>query len=187
MTKPSQKNILIGIFCVFLLIFIAYLPALQNDFVNWDDDAHLFQNQFIQSFNVQDIFTTTVNRTYIPLTSLSFAIEYYFFGEDPFVYHFNNVLLHLLVTGFVFQFGLRIGLSLTASTVGALIFGLHPMHVESVAWVTERKDVLYAFFYMLALLCYCSYVSSLATKRKGILLVATMVLGVLSALAKPMA
>ena len=187
MTKPSQKNILIGIFCVFLLIFIAYLPALQNGFVNWDDDAHLFQNQFIQSFNVQDIFTTTVNRTYIPLTSLSFAIEYYFFGEDPFVYHFNNVLLHLLVTGFVFQFGLRIGLSLTASTVGALIFGLHPMHVESVAWVTERKDVLYAFFYMLALLCYCSYVSSLATKRKGILLVATMVLGVLSALAKPMA
>jgi len=157
----SSHKLFLPISAIVLIIFIAFFPSLKNGFVNWDDDAHLLKNPFIRSLNIegiQDIFTTQVNKTYIPLTSLSFAIERHFFKENPLVYHVNNLLLHILVSILVFLFAINIGLTLGVSFIASVLFGLHPMHVESVAWVTERKDVLYAFFYMLSLLTYCKYV-----------------------------
>ena len=125
----------------------------------------------------------TVNKVYIPLTLFSFALEYHFFGHNPFIYHFTNLLLHMIVTGLIFLFSLRIGANLRAAFLGALLFGLHPMHVESVAWISERKDVLYAFFYMLAL---CNYWSYLESKQKTPYFL-TVLFGLLSILTKPMA
>ena len=87
-----------------------------------------------------------MNTIYIPLTTLSFAFEHYFFGYNPFVIHLTNLILHLLVTALVFFLAMQLRLPLIARGIAALIFGIHPIHVESVAWVTERKDVLYAFF-----------------------------------------
>jgi hypothetical protein len=171
---------------VVFIVFLVYRPALNNGFVNWDDDVHLLENPFVQGLDPQhlrDIFTTTVNKIYLPLTSLSFAVEYHFVGDRPFLYHFTNVALHAAVTAMAVFFCLRLGLSLAGSVVAALLFGLHPMHVESVAWVTERKDVLYSFFYLGALLCYCGYLKN----PKGGFLFLTFVLGFLSVLAKPMA
>ncbi len=95
----------------------------------------------------------------------------------------NNLLLHVLVTALVFVFALRLAGSLTVAAIASLVFGIHPMHVESVAWITERKDVLYASFYMLALIFYWSY---LTDKRKTYYVV-SLVCGFLSILAKPMA
>lgn len=97
------------------LVVLAYSPSLNNKFVNWDDDAHLLANPFVQSLDLQEIFTTTVNGIYIPLTSLSFALEYHFFKADPFIYHLDNLLLHLAVTVMVFLFCLRCGLSVPAA------------------------------------------------------------------------
>jgi len=175
--------LLIGILAVTLL---AYSVTLKNDFIYFDDDVHLLKNPAVRSLDAQHIrqmFTTTVNKIYIPATTLTFAVEYHFFKYQPFIYHLNNLLLHLGVIALIFYFALQLGLPLRAAAVGGLLFGIHPMHVESVAWVTERKDVLYAFFYMLAL---CSYMKYLAGyKRKYF--IASVGFGLVSLLAKPMA
>ncbi len=171
---------------ILLATWLSYSPTLKNNFVYLDDDTHILENSAIRVLDVghiQQIFTTTVDRVFAPLTFLSFAFEYHFFKYDPFIYHFNNLLLHLGVTAFVFYFGLQLGLPLLAAFVAGLLFGIHPMHVESVAWVTERKDVLYAFFYMATLCFYWKYLC----QRKIFPYLLTIVFGFLSILAKPMA
>src|SRR3989338_6618178 len=186
----NSRHVLVALAGIVILVIFAYSPSLRNQFVNWDDDAHFLANPFVQSFNLQEIFTTTVNGIYIPLTSLSFALEYHFFKAAPFIYHLDNLLLHLAVTVMVFLFCLRGGSSLPAAGEAALIFGPHPVHVESVAWVTERKDVLYALFYMAALLSYTRHIQLLQDKtgrKKRWPFIATVIFGFLSVLAKPMA
>ncbi len=186
----NNRHVLATIVVVIAIVSLAYGPSLQNQFVNWDDDAHFLNNPFVRSFNLKEIFTTTVNGIYVPLASLSFALEYHFFKAHPFVYHLDNLLLHLAVTAMVLLFCLRCGLSLPAAGAAALIFGLHPAHVESVSWITERKDVLYAFFYMLAILCYLRHLRGLErgrAQRRGYALGLTIIFGFLSVLAKPMA
>lgn len=174
------------IFLVLAITFIAFFPSLQADFTNWDDEAHVFLNPQVVHLNAENfkaIFNSTINRTYIPLTTLTFALEKYFFGFNPFVFHLNNLLLHLGIVYLVFVLALQWGLRIEAAALGALLFGIHPTHVESVAWITERKDVLYAFFYLLAVYHYGRF---LETRRKGFYYV-TILEGVLSVLAKPMA
>ncbi|MFH1359413.1 MAG: tetratricopeptide repeat protein [Candidatus Omnitrophota bacterium] len=181
-----MRNIALSLIALLVIVFITFSPCLKNDFVNWDDGPHLFENidvRYLSLETLSDIFTNTVNKTYIPLTTLSFALEWQFSKDDPFIYHLNNVILHVLTVALVFIFCLQIGLSCAAAFVAALLFGIHPMRVESVAWVTERKDVLYAFFYMASLCCYWRYRQ---TKNKTIFL-ATMIFGFLSILAKAMA
>jgi len=180
------KTVFFTLPAILSIVFLSYFPVLKNDFVQWDDDVHLLDNISIQALDwehVGDIFRNKVNNIYIPLTSLSFAAEHYFFKYNPFIYHLDNLILHLLVVIFIFFIGLRLGLSILASGIASLLFGIHPIHVESVAWVTERKDVLYAVFYAAAALSYLCYLDN----RKYKFLVMTTILGVLSVLAKPMA
>lgn len=171
---------------VLTIVFSAFWPSLSNGFVSWDDNIYVVENEVIRNLSwesLKTIFTSDVSLNYTPLTSLSFAAEYHFWGYQPFYYHFNNLLLHLLVTALVFVFALRLAGSLTVAAIASLVFGIHPMHVESVAWITERKDVLYASFYMLALIFYWNY---LTDKRKTYYVV-SLACGFLSILAKPMA
>ena len=181
----DKKNL----FClsaVLLLTLAAFSSALNNQFLNWDDDRMLTENPSVRSLtpgNIQHIFTSTVQRVYIPLSVFSLAVEYAFAGDHPFIYHLDNVLLHLLVTGLIFVFALRMGLSGRAAGWAALLFGIHPMHVESVAWVTERKDVLYSVFYMASLISYWQYLEGKKKTDYGL----SIVFGFLSILAKPMA
>ena len=141
----------IALFIILILTITCYWQALFFDFLNWDDPAHFLDNPHIFSLNpgnIQKIFQATVNEIYIPLSVLSHALEYHFYAFNPMISHFHNILLHLGVTILIFFFSCQCGLTRNASLIAALIFGTHPMHVESVAWITERKDVLYAFFYM---------------------------------------
>ena len=166
--------------------FLSYCSSLNNQFTNYDDTVHFLERRDIRALNVanlRNIFTTTINRTYIPLTTLSFAIEYHLFGYNEFVYHLDNLLLHLGVTILVLIFFINVGVPLKGAAFAALLFGIHPIHVESVAWVTERKDVLYSFFYMLALVCYLSYLRR-GSNGKYLLV---FVFSLLSMLSKPMA
>lgn len=182
----QQKKKWFVLLGIFLIVFLAYFPSLKNQFVNWDDEPHLLENQsirYLDAEHLKKIFRESVNKTYIPLTSLSFALEYQRFGYTPFIYHLDNLILHLLVTGLIFFWAIHLGLTVNGAAIAALLFGLHPMHVESVAWVTERKDVLYSFFYMLALLSYWKY---LKTKEK-VFYFCSLLTGILSMLAKPMA
>lgn len=167
-------------------VFYSFWPSLFNGFTLWDDNIYVAENEMIRDLSwpsLKAMFTTDVSLNYTPLTSLSFAIEYHFFGYQPFVYHLDNLLLHILVTALVFVFARQISASLTVAAVAALLFGIHPMHVESVAWITERKDVLYASFYMAALIFYWRY---LMDKRK-VFYVLSLACGFLSILSKPMA
>jgi tetratricopeptide (TPR) repeat protein len=180
-----MKKILLLIF-ILAVTFLSFISSLNNDFTNWDDNLLILNNPQIRSLNLEsvtNIFTSIHHKGYIPLTMLSFALEYHFFQYNPFFYHLDNILLHLLVTALIFQFALQTGLPVRAAAFAALIFGVHPMHVESVAWITERKDMLYAVFYMLALCAYWQYLKS----QKVIYYLAGIMLGILSMLAKPMA
>jgi len=175
-------------FCAIIVAaaMIFFSPCLKAGYLNWDDQIHFIKNASVQRLDfasLRAMFTGNINGTYIPLTSLSFAIEKLFFGFQPVISHLINMLFHAAV-GIVAMFlGIRLGLRPVAAFLGALLFVLHPMHVESVAWVTERKDVLYALFYLLSLHAWWNW---MAHSRKRYWL-AAFVCGALSLFAKPMA
>jgi tetratricopeptide (TPR) repeat protein len=136
--------------------------SLNNSFTNWDDDDYVINNHLIRQLSFQNIpriFSpaTLVNANYQPMTILSLAISYAMGGLNPKVYIATDIVLHLLNVLLVFIFIWKLTGSDRIAGICATLFGIHPMHVESVAWVTGRKDVLYAFFYLSALLCYLWY------------------------------
>ncbi|MBC6410605.1 MAG: tetratricopeptide repeat protein [Ekhidna sp.] len=147
---------------ILLITFFCFAPSLQNEFVNWDDESNFVKNELITSLNktnfwenTKGIFSSDVIGNYNPLTIWTFLLEQKFFGQDkPMFWHLNNIILHLVCTFFIFWIGLRLQLGLLGASIFALLFGIHPMRVESVAWVTERKDVLYGAFYLAALFYY---------------------------------
>ncbi|MGA2222082.1 MAG: tetratricopeptide repeat protein [Verrucomicrobiia bacterium] len=151
-----------GAFFIALLAIAAHWPGVYGQFVEWDDSSHVTKNPAIRALtphNLRVMFTEPTAKLYIPLTCISFAVDYQIWGQDPFGYHFTNLLLHLANTLLVLVLVYRIlrERCQTAAPVAVLtaaLFGVHPMRVESVAWVTERKDVLFAFFFLLALLAY---------------------------------
>ena len=186
------------IICFFILIitFFAFLPALSGEFLLWDDDTHVLNNRYVSSLSfdsVKGMFTSRVNDIYIPLTTFVFALEYHFAQFNPIVFHCVNLFLHLGVCVLVFWLALRLRLSTVGACVATLIFAVHPMRVESVVWITELKDVLYAFFYLAAVHAYLNYLrypfqdKKLKPKPAMGWLVWTIVFGSLSVLAKPMA
>lgn len=180
-----KKNI-ITILIISSLVFITFRLTLFHQFVEMDDPLHLLQNKNVLSLewqNIQSIFSSNVSGHYMPLTILMFAVEYHLFQFNPFIYHLNNLLLHIGVVILIFLFGRNLGLSVIGAASAALIFGIHPIHVESVAWVTERKDVLYSFFYMFSLNAYLCYL--VRKSRRYYFL--SIIFGFLSILSKPMA
>ena len=134
---------------------LAFYPSLSNGFVNWDDEPNLLENKLVMApFSIANtiaIFTGTVIGNYNPLPIFTFHLEYQLVKFEPFLYHFNNLLLHLVCVFLTFRIMRKLGLSSMAAMFVALFFGIHPMRVESVAWVTERKDVLFAAFFLGAL------------------------------------
>jgi protein O-mannosyl-transferase len=178
-----------------LLTVASFLPVLSADFVNWDDDAHFLSNDLVLNFEpaeVHKIFLerNSANNTYIPLTTLTWALQHWLFGKNALVFHLTNLLLHLGVVLVVFNLASRFGLGLWGSFAAALIFAIHPSRVENVAWVTALKDILYGLFYLLAIRMYLDYLDNLksADRRKMWMPYAmALALGFLSILSKPMA
>jgi Flp pilus assembly protein TadD len=146
---------------VLLFTALIYSNTLQNGLTSFDDDFYLQKNPFLKDFSwdgIKAIFTSFYAGNYHPLTTLTYLFEYTKFGLDPFPYHLLNLLLHLANTWLVFKFIERLsGKRLTALVV-CILFAIHPMHVESVAWVSERKDVLYTMFYLSSLVIYLRYI-----------------------------
>jgi len=152
-----------------LVTFAAFLPTLQNQFVNWDDAANLVDNPHYRGLGwtqLRWMWTTFLMGHYIPLTWMTFGLDYLLWGLKPVGYHLTSLVLHA-ANAIVFYFvafrilGLALpdpgdrrgGLALSAG-FAALLFALHPLRVESVAWATERRDVLSGFFYLLTILVY---------------------------------
>jgi tetratricopeptide (TPR) repeat protein len=134
-----------------------YSPVLNNGFVNLDDNLLVYENRKIMSVapaNIKEIFTSLHAGLYHPLVLVSYALEYRLFRLNPAAYHGTNLVLHIINTMLVFWLFLLLYEDGALAFAVALLFGIHPMHVESVAWISERKDVLYAFFYLLSLVLY---------------------------------
>jgi tetratricopeptide (TPR) repeat protein len=160
--------------CILVVTAIALHPLLDNGFTNWDDPQYVTENERLQSVGVRGYWQAVhpvVASNYHPLTMLTLAWDHQrALGRDdsedtrisarPF--HVTSLVLHLGNTILVFVFAyLLAGRRLVVAVAAALLFGIHPSHVESVAWVSARKDVLYALFYMAALILYVGY------KRNG--------------------
>ena len=157
----NKRQYLVPLSIILVFTALLYLHALQNEILSWDDHWHITYNADIQSLsanNIKAIFTSYYSNMYHPLVTLTFAVEYQLFGLNPAAYHTTNVLFHLANVILVFFLVLRLSQRREIAVIAACLFGIHPMHVESVAWITERKDVVYAFFYLCGLVYYVRFI-----------------------------
>jgi tetratricopeptide (TPR) repeat protein len=160
----SQKNRQIALLCLLLAAatLAVYWPVRLNDFVNYDDGEYITSNPHLQHgltwSSVAWAFRTGYASNWHPLTWLSHMLDVQMFGLHPADHHLTNVLFHSANTVLLFLLLVRATCATWRSAFVAALFALHPLHVESVAWASERKDVLSAFFGLLCLLAYARYV-----------------------------
>ncbi|MEA3446777.1 MAG: tetratricopeptide repeat protein [Bacteroidota bacterium] len=175
-TKPkkvvsakSKFPVRFSILVILLVTIIAYSPVFKAEFTNWDDQGYVTENPVIKNLdsgNFKLIFTENIVANYHPFTMLSLAIDYAIAGESSTWFHVINLLLHLLNTFLVFYFVLllfrktEINFSSELALLVAALFAVHTLHVESVAWIAERKDVLYSMFFLSSLISYVKYLNS---------------------------
>ncbi|MDA8173669.1 MAG: hypothetical protein M0018_03650, partial [Nitrospiraceae bacterium] len=158
--------------------FLVYLRTLKNGFIDWDDGRYIYDNPHIHSLNVSFLkwaFSGFYFSNWHPLTWISHAMDYAVWGLNPMGHHLTGILLHSANAFIVVILAIRLmeawekakgerdvaflegNGKLIAGVVTGLIFGLHPLHVESVAWASERKDLLCALFFLLSILAYIKY------------------------------
>src|SRR5213594_1178215 len=153
-----------------LVTVVPFLPTLDNQFVNWDDDDNLVENPHYRGLgwtHLRWMWTTSHIGHYAPLIWMTFGLDYLLWGMNPVGYHLTNLLLHAANAAVFYLVARRIlGLALpgpaqrgnvglaASAAFAALLFAIHPLRVESVAWATERRDVLSGLFYLLTLLVY---------------------------------
>lgn len=176
-----------------IIAIICYLfnkACLGNQFTNWDDPGYILSDPYIKNFSgdgIKQIFSldTYVMGNYHPLTILSYAWEYAKAGLDPWQYHFDSLMLYVVDTLMVYWLALKLSKNILVAAIAGLLFGLHPMHVESVAWAAGRKDLLYAIFFIGACITYLNYQRNDKGKAKNYTL--TLLLFICALLAKPVA
>ena len=156
------------------LVFLAYLPTLRNGFTGYDDPDYVTANPHVNTglsgANLVWAFTTAHAGNWHPVTWISHMADSSLFGLSPAGPHLVSLLLHIANTLLLFLWLAAVTGARGRSAAVALLFGLHPVHVESVAWVAERKDVLSTLFLMLALIAYSAYVRKPAVARYALVL-----------------
>ena len=185
MNRSSVKNLTIAL-ALILATFLVYGRMLGHQFVNIDDPVYVSQNPYVasglNSEGVKWAFTTTRAEFWQPLTWLSYMIDTQLFGPRPAGYLFTNLLLHALNALLIFLIFKRMTAAVWPGAFVAALFALHPLHVESVAWIAERKDVLSTLFWMLTLCAYIFYVDNPGYKPY----LAVCLFFILGLMAKPM-
>lgn len=171
-----------------LATVVTYAPAINNGFTKWDDPLYVTENHHIRDLSYSTLdanFRSFLGGNYHPLTVASLALDYHFWRLNPKGYHITNVVLHVLNTLAAFGLIFLLTGSRDLSLITALFFGIHPLHVESVAWVSARKDVLYALFYLGACISYLLWLRK--DRRKAFYYAGALGLFLLSLLSKGMA
>jgi tetratricopeptide (TPR) repeat protein len=162
-----------------IITAIVYFKFLFFGHISWDDPEMIFKNKFVKEFDVKALFTNHFVGNYIPITMLMHAIAWLFFENSDGAHHFVNILFHLINGVLVYQLGKRLFKNELVSNLGAIIFLLHPMQIESVGWISELKNVLSTTFYLVALLYYLNFIDS-SKKKDYILCLLCFILGCLS-------
>jgi len=185
----SSSRTLSILICLLLAVatLAIYAQTATHGYVAYDDDQYVYQNPWVKAgltvSNLAWAFTTFFYANWHPFTWISYMLDFSLFGSNPGAQHLVNVALHLASTLLLFFVLARMTRQPWRCAVVAAIFAVHPLHVESVAWISERKDVLSTFFEILALLLYVRYTTKSSTKSY----LAMAVAFALSLLAKPMA
>jgi len=187
MSRPRFIALLLA-----LLTLLAYLPVTRDQFLNYDDQDYVTENTNVLNgltwSGVEWAFTTGHASNWHPLTWLSLMLDAELFGPNAGAFHFVNALFHAANAALLFVLLLRMTGALWPSAFVAALFAWHPLHVESVAWVSERKDVLSTFFALLALLCYERFVGESKAKspKSKIFYALALFTFALALMAKPM-
>jgi Flp pilus assembly protein TadD len=187
MKNRTKKQYILAIYLSLVLAcLIAFEPLRRNDFISYDDAMYVTDNPSVnQGFTLQSIrwaFTTTHASNWHPLTWLSHMLDCRLFGLNPFFHHLINLLLHIANTLLLFWVLKKMTAALWQSAFVAALFALHPLHVESVAWVAERKDVLSSLLWMLTTIAYIRYTERPGPYRYSLIIL----LFALGLMAKPM-
>jgi tetratricopeptide (TPR) repeat protein len=158
-TGPGREVwLLVGIL---LLAGLVYSNSLANDFIYFDDPESVVNNPYIRQINLANLahyFTTPVQYMYMPLAMISYAVDYQLGGLDPFIYHLTNLILHLGCVFLVYWVFLLLTRKSRVALFVSLLFAIHPVNVDSVAFVATRTNLLSTLFYLGALLCYSLYI-----------------------------
>ncbi|HTY09216.1 MAG TPA: tetratricopeptide repeat protein [Candidatus Edwardsbacteria bacterium] len=165
---PSRWPLVLGLACILAATAVSYLPALRAGFTNYDDDLYVTDNRDLgrdAGPAIRAAFTTTYVGNFQPLTMLGYTAIHALAGLEPLPYHLANLGLHLANTVLVFVLIMMLAASGPAALLAAGLFALHPLHVESVAWVSQLKDVLYTFFLLAASVAYLRYKRTDAKQR----------------------
>lgn len=189
---PMQKVIssvrrdLLICLTLFITTIALYWQVTAYDYINFDDPEYVANNlvvkQGISKETINWAFKTTKTANWHPLTWISYLLDVHFFGSTPGVHHLINVLLHATNAVLLFIVFRRMTAGVWPSAIVAALFAIHPLHVESVVWISERKDVLSTLFWILAMWCYAGYSIHKDIKRY----LAALVLFALGLMAKPM-
>ena len=187
MAANGKHKIINGKILLFVILAAAaliYMPTLKNDFVQgWDDEGQVVKNPDIKKLtaeNIKTIFSSFYVGMYQPVTTLTYAVDYSISELNPKAYHRTNLLLHLINIVLVFFFFRRLAGSDAIAIAVAAFFAVHPLNVESVAWISARSNLLYTAFYLLALMAYLRFTEN----KKPLTMAAVFAFFVLSLFSK---
>ena len=172
--SPTWLRLLVGAVLV-ALVWIVFGQTLRHDFVNYDDKTYVYGNSLVTSgvttHGLKEAFVDTDTKNWHPLTIISHMIDCQVFGLKPGGQHFTNVLLHTVAVLLLFVFLETVTDRFWCAAFVSAVFAIHPLRVESVAWIAERKDVLSAVFFFLTLIAYARYVRGPSFGRYAVVLV----------------
>lgn len=157
-------------FILIVLPIIVFAQIRNFEFINWDDEPHIFHNPILQNFSFENIRIILspggmpLEQLYIPFTYLSYFIESSIFGLKSSVLHFDNLLLHLANVILVYSFSMLLLRNRYGALICALFFAVHPLQVEAVAWAMGRKDLLMTMFSLLSLISFTRFINTNASK-----------------------
>jgi len=161
-TGPPSRSLFFSVSAALVvLIWLVFAQTLRHDFVNWDDETYVYGNSLTRAglswHGAARAFVDTQTDNWHPLTLISHMLDCELFDLKPGAHHFSNVLLHTLAAVLLFLFLRNVTAQLWSSAFVTALFAIHPLRVESVAWIAERKDVLSAVFFFLTLIAYSHY------------------------------
>lgn len=184
--KPTSKSSISFIILLIAACIIVYGNSIGYNFTNWDDPVHVLENPDIKSFsaqNVTNMFGVNERYMYHPLTILSYAVNYKFSELSPAGYHMFNLMLHVCNAILAFYLLVLLLKNNMVALIGSLLFAIHPLASEPVCWISGRKDVLFAMFFLSSLLLFLKFTE---TKGKWLYIFSLMLFAA-SMLSKPMA
>ncbi|MEO8376470.1 MAG: hypothetical protein ABI579_02275, partial [Candidatus Sumerlaeota bacterium] len=184
--SESQRDMAAGAI-VFLVALLAFAHSIPFEFLNWDDHTYIQKNAWLLNLswkNASGVFAHSYFSNYHPLTMLSYMVDFHYFGYEPAGYRFGNILLHAGTALVSFAVMRVMSAQRVVAAAFAILFSVHPLRIESVVWISERKDVLCAFFYMLSFLLWAVPVRK---RFASITLWGCLLCGILALLSKAMA